>query len=189
MEAGPLSPKPRLGPRSCDWAEAAPLSPPPPGVPAVHPHWDWDWAVIPRPQLRSRPATSPGPTCSLSHRPSRGSGTGRLQPLPSAPGNGSTPSPAAPAAAAPSAAVSPGASSPSPAEQLEQTAGLPGRVFGGVSALRWKPSRTCPSSLPCSARQPTPTLRSQVWRILLRVNSRRIPQSFQLATWKKVTFF
>lgn len=28
-----------------------------------------------------------------------------------------------------------------------------------------------------------------VWRILLRVSRRRILQGFQLATWKKVTFF
>lgn len=119
---------------------------------------------------------------------------GSLFPFP--PESGSTPSPHCLQSLPPQQLcprrVSPGPpSSPCPAGQLEPSARLSRRLSGEAPALRWKPSR----AYLFSPLYPSPTRRLPcpsgpwVWRTLLRVSSQRTRQSFQLASWKKVTFF
>ena len=144
------------------------------------------------------PFTFPGPTCSPpTHRPRRGSGAWKAAACSlSTPSGAAPPLPfAVPSAAVPPASVSraPSPSSPRLA-QLSSGSRQPGcleDLFGGASDWVGDPAK------PALSPRYTPDLRGSpprssdpwVWQILLKVSSRRTLQGFQLATWKKVTFF
>lgn len=113
-----------------------------------------DSGSILRPPLSSLPF--PFPWAHLRPHPPRGQlgalGPGRLQPPPSPRPGAAPPLPLTACSRCPLSSCAPSICllgpppSPCPAEQLEQTARLPRRLFGGTPALRWKPSTAYPFS-------------------------------------------